>query len=185
MKLNFYANMEGKTIEKKTINFSEDETYTTYFFLKDGTDYNTIDNDLRRGNTYTFSMDLSLDTNNDKEIDTSYPNKKPISATWTSTKEEPRINMYVDSSTSNSITYKYTVIDYDNALVKEEDKYLIYYTVGESEEEYTTEISNTASMETFTISNLINNTIYNLSYKKALTKRETPNSINFKYYFDG
>ena len=66
-------------------------------------------------------------------------------------------------------------------LVKEEDKYLIYYTVGESEEEYTTEISNTASMETFTISNLINNTIYNLSYKKALTKRETPNSINFKY----
>lgn len=185
MELNFYANMEGKTIEKKTINFSEDETYTTYFFLKDGTDYNTIDNDLRRGNTYTFSMDLSLDTNNDKEIDTSYPNKKPTSATWTSTKEEPRINMYVDSSTSNSITYKYTVIDYDNALVKEEDKYLIYYTVGESEEEYTTEISNTASMETFTISNLINNTIYNLSYKKTLTKRETPNSINFKYYFDG
>ena len=185
MKLNFYANMEGKTIEKKTINFSEDETYTTYFFLKDGTDYNTIDNDLRRGNTYTFSMDLSLDTNNDKEIDTSYPNKKPTSATWTSTKEEPRINMYVDSSTSDSITYKYTVVDYDNALVKEEDKYLIYYTVGESEEEYTTEISNTASMETFTISNLINNTIYNLSYKKALTKRETPNSINFKYYFDG
>lgn len=185
VELNFYANMEGKTIEKKTINFSEDETYTTYFFLKDGTDYNTIDNDLRRGNTYTFSMDLSLDTNNDKEIDTSYPNKKPTSATWTSTKEEPRINMYVDSSTSNSITYKYTVIDYDNALVKEEDKYLIYYTVGESEEEYTTEISNTASMETFTISNLINNTIYNLSYKKALTKRETPNSINFKYYFDG
>ena len=185
VELNFYANMEGKAIEKKTINFSEDETYTTYFFLKDGTDYNTIDNDLRRGNTYTFSMDLSLDTNNDKEIDTSYPNKKPTSATWTSTKEEPRINMYVDSSTSNSITYKYTVIDYDNALVKEEDKYLIYYTVGESEEEYTTEISNTASMETFTISNLINNTIYNLSYKKALTKRETPNSINFKYYFDG
>lgn len=185
MELNFYANMEGKTIEKKTINFSEDETYTTYFFLKDGTDYNTIDNDLRRGNTYTFSMDLSLDTNNDKEIDTSYPNKKPTSATWTSTKEEPRINMYVDSSTSNSITYKYTVIDYDNALVKEEDKYLIHYTVGENEEEYTTEISNTASMETFTISNLINNTIYNLSYKKALTKRETPNSINFKYYFDG
>lgn len=185
MELNFYANMEGKTIEKKTINFSDDETYTTYFFLKDGTDYNTIDNDLRRGNTYTFSMDLSLDTNNDKEIDTSYPNKKTTSATWTSTKEEPRINMYVDSSTSNSITYKYTVIDYDNALVKEEDKYLIYYTVGESEEEYTTEISNNASMETFTISNLINNTIYNLSYKKALTKRETPNSINFKYYFDG
>lgn len=185
VELNFYANMDGKTIEKKTINFSEDETYTTYFFLKDGTDYNTTDKDLRRGNTYTFSMDLSLDTNNDKEIDTSYPNKKPTSATWTSTKEEPRINMYVDSSTSNSITYKYTVIDYDNALVKEEDKYLIYYTVGESEEEYTTEISNTASMETFTISNLINNTIYNLSYKKALTKRETPNSINFKYYFDG
>lgn len=185
MELNFYANMEEKTIEKKTINFSEDETYTTYFFLKDGTDYNTIDNDLRRGNTYTFSMDLSLDTNNDKEIDTSYPNKKPTSIAYTSAKEEPRINMYVDSSTSDSITYKYTVVDYDNALVKEEDKYLIHYTVGESEEEYTTEISNTASMETFTISNLINNTIYNLSYKKALTKRETPNSINFKYYFDG
>ena len=76
--------------------------------------------------------------------------------------------MYIDSSTSNSITYKYIVVDYDNALVKEEDKYLIHYTVGEdSTEEYTTEISNTASMETFTLSNLTNETIYNIYYNKA------------------
>lgn len=114
--LNFYANMDGKVIEKKTINFAEEENYTIYFFLKDGTDYNTVDTELRRGNNYTFSIDLSLDTNNDKEIDTNYPSKKPTSETITSIKEEPKIKMYIDSSTSNSITYKYIVVDYDNAL---------------------------------------------------------------------
>lgn len=184
--LNFYANMDGKVIEKKTINFAEEENYTIYFFLKDGTDYNTVDTELRRGNNYTFSIDLSLDTNNDKEIDTNYPSKKPTSETITSIKEEPKIKMYIDSSTSNSITYKYIVVDYDNALVKEEDKYLIHYTVGEdSTEEYTTEISNTASMETFTLSNLTNETIYNIYYNKALNKKEKPSAISFKYYFDG
>ena len=184
--LNFYANMDGKVIEKKTINFAEEEKYTIYFFLKDGTDYNTVDTELRRGNNYTFSIDLSLDTNNDKEIDTNYPNKKPTSKTITSIKEEPKIKMYIDSSTSDSITYKYIVVDYDNALVKEEEKYLIHYTVGEdSTEEYTTEISNTASMEKFTLSNLTNDSIYNIYYNKALNKKEKPSAINFKYYFDG
>lgn len=184
--LNFYANMDGKVIEKKTINFAEEENYTIYFFLKDGTDYNTVDTELRRGNNYTFSIDLSLDTNNDKEIDTNYPSKKPTSETITSIKEEPKIKMYIDSSTSNSITYKYIVVDYDNALVREEDKYLIHYTVGEdSTEEYTTEISNTANMETFTLSNLTNETIYNIYYNKALNKKEKPSAISFKYYFDG
>lgn len=183
--LNFYANMDEKVIEKETIDFSEEETYTTYFFLKDGTDYNITDTELRRGNTYTFTIDLSLDTNNDKEIDTNYPTKKPTSDIITSSKEEPKIRMYIDSSTATSITYKYVVVDYDNALVKEEDKYLIHYMVGESEEEYITEISNTASMETFTLSNLANNTTYSLYYNKALTKKEKPSAISFKYYFDG
>ena len=71
-------------------------------------------------------------------------------------------------------------------MVKEEDKYLIHYTVGEdSTEEYTTEISNTASMETFTLSNLTNETIYNIYYNKALNKKEKSSAISFKYYFDG
>lgn len=183
--LNFYVNMNGKVIETGTIDFSENEEYTKYFFLKDGTDYNTIDTDLRRGNTYTFSIDMGIDTDNNKEVDTHYPSKKPTSDPFTSNKEEPKINMYVDTSTKDSITYKYTVVDYDNALVREDDKYLIHYTVGDSTEEYTTEISNTAEMETFTLSNLTNSTIYNLYYNKALTKKEKPSAINFKYYFDG
>lgn len=183
--LNFYANMDGKTIEKKVINFVEEENYATYFILNSGTDYNTIDDALRRGNTYTFAFDIGLDTNNDKETDTTYPNKKSTSASYTSNKQEPRINMYVDNSTKDTITYKYTVVDYDNALVKEEDKYLIHYTVGESKEEYTTEITNTASMETFTLENLTNSTIYNLYYNKALTKKDKPSAISSKYYFDG
>lgn len=183
--LNFYANTNGKVIEKKSINFVENEDYTVYFFLKDGTNYDVTDNDLRRGNAYTFSIDLSIDTNNDKEVDVNYPTKRPTSEVIISTKEEPKIKMYIDNSTSNSITYKYTVVDYDNALVKEDGKYLIHYTVGDSTEEYTTEISNTASMETFTLSNLANDTIYTLYYNKALTKKEKPSAINFKYYFDG
>ncbi len=183
--LNFYANMNGNVIEKKTIDFSQEENYSVYFFLKDGTDYNTIDNELRRGNTYTFSINLGIDTNNDKSVDTEYPNKKPTSQTITSVKEEPKIKMYIDSSTKNSVTYKYIIVDYDNALVKEENKYLIHYTVGDTSEEYQTEISNTASMENFTLSNLTNNTTYSLYYKKALTKTENPSSIKYKYYFDG
>lgn len=183
--LNFYANMDGKTIEKKIINFAENEEYTTYFILKDGTDYSTTDTELRRGNTYTFTFDMNIDTDNNEEGDTLYPDKKSTSASYTSNKQEPRINMYVDNSTKDTITYKYSVVDYDNALVKEEDKYLIHYTIGESEEEYTTEIINTASMEEFTLENLTNSTIYNLYYNKALTKKDKPSAITSNYYFDG
>lgn len=199
--VNFYANTNGKTIKTSTIESPGTKNCelngkdnrlecTTYFFLKDGTDYNTKDNinkELRRGNTYTFLVDLNVKyTYQDEELETIYPNKKATSEAITSVKEEPKIKMYIDSSTSNSITYKYIVVDYDNALVKEEDKYLIHYTVGEdSTEEYTTEISNTANMETFTLSNLTSDTNYSLYWNKALTKNDKPSKVTFNYYFDG
>lgn len=198
--VNFYANTNGKNIKTSTIKSPGTKNCklngkdnrlecTTYFFLKDGTDYKTVDNvdkELRRGNTYTFLVDLNVKyTYQDKELETIYPNKKATSEAITSVKEEPKIKMYIDSSTSNSITYKYIVVDYDNALVKEEDKYLIHYTVGESTEEYTTEISNAANMETFTLSNLTSDTNYSLYWNKALTKNDKPSKVTFNYYFDG
>lgn len=186
--LNFYAIMNGKEIENKIVDFasfSSSENYIAYFFLDIGTDYNTIDDVLRRGNTYTFAFDMNIDTDNDNKVDSIYPNTRSTSGTYTSNKQEPIITMYIDSTTETTLTYKYNITDIDNALVKENNKYYIHYTIGDSEE-YTAEISNTATSEsTFTIENLTNDVVYTMSYYKALNKNGKPNIMSTKYYFDG
>lgn len=188
-KLNFYAtDQNGKLIETNKIDFTKEEKYTAYFILDYGTDYDTIDDKLRRGNTYTFSYDISIDSNNDGEDDSTFPSSKPTSDKFTSVKKDPIFKMYVDSSTKDTITYKYTIKDIDNALFKEEGKYYIYSTQNTTEEssiEKQIEITKEGN-QTFTISNLTNASIYNISYMRANTKtnKETKVSIG-DYYFDG
>lgn len=188
-KLNFYAiNQNNKEIEKQTIDFTQEENYTAYFFLDYGTDYNTVDDKLARGNSYNFSYDLSIDSNNDGKDDSTFPSNRPTSDKFISVKKDPIFKMYVDTSSKNNITYKYTIKDIDNALYKdkEEDIYKFYYQIEDSEEEHTVEIEKANDMKTFTISNLNNGNIYSLSYMRASTKTTKPSKINLgKYYFDG
>lgn len=187
--LNFYVQDKyGTTITDKKINMTEEDKYTTCFFLDYGTDYSVSDKDMRRGNSYTFSYDISIDTNNDGENDAVFPSNRPVSDAMTSLKSDPTFKMYVDSSTNNSITYKYIITDYDNALYKDKDldKYLIYYKINNGENDFTSEIEKSTDMKTFTLSNLSKSAIYSLSYYRASTKDTSPSRINMgSYYFDG
>lgn len=92
-KLNFYAkDQRNRLIETKTIDFTTTENYTAYFFLDYGTDYKVEDEKLARGNTYSFSYDISIDSNNDGADDSVFPSNKPISKTFTSIKKIQSLN---------------------------------------------------------------------------------------------
>lgn len=186
-KINFYVtDVNGNLIEENTIAFADNEEYTTYFFLDSGTDYNTNDRDLRRGNTYIFSYDLTIDEDGNSETDDLvFPSNRPTSEEVTPIKQEPIFKLYIDNSTESSVTYKYRIYDYDNALYKEDGKYYIYYSINGGEE-YSTEIVIDGSDDTFTLFNLINSSIYNIGYYRAVTKNLEPSMINVgNYFFDG
>jgi len=197
--INFYVNSNGINLslpDDGIINLDEsigntDEggnyTYTKYFYLDYGTEYDVIDADLRRGNTHTFSYDISIDTNNDGNVDTNFPSSRP-NKKMTSEKDEPIFKMYIDNSTDNSITYKYIILDEDNALYKdyEDDKYYLYYTIDGSEEEYRSEIVKSDEYNEVTLSGLSNSSIYNISYNRASIKSSDANKILLgNYLFDG
>lgn len=95
-----------------------------------GTDSSVEDNDLRRGNTYKFAFIINLDTDNDGKADSTFPSSMPTSGLFNAIKKDPVFKLYIDNSTSNSITYKYLITDIDNAFRKKRrnlDKYLLYY----------------------------------------------------------
>ena len=186
--INFYVNnSNGTLIEEKSIDFTSNEEYTMYFFLGDGTDYDTTDNDLRRGNTYTFSFDINIDDDSDPTTsELTFPSSRPISDKMTSVKQEPSFKLYIDNSSDNSITYKYKVYDYDNALYMEEEKYYLYYSYGDLEEPLKVEYVKDDSLDTFTMTGMNNASIYDISYYRAVSKDELPSKIKIgNYYFDG
>ncbi len=191
MSINFHIYKNGKEVniapEDRTIDLTNEDSKTKYFFLDYGTDYYTDDNNLRRGNGYTFDYDISIDTNNDGLADTEFPSNRPTSEEMVSKKQDPVFRMYIDNSTDNSITYKYKITDYDNALYKErnDDSYYLYYTVGE--DEYKVPITKESDYTDVTISNLIKASVYNIDYYRANVKKEEDiNKINMgKYLFDG
>ena len=187
-KINFYVNnSSGTLIEEQVIDFAKDGNKTAYFFLGEGTDYNTIDKDLRRGNTYNFSYHISIDDDSNPETEElSFPSNKPVSEDVTPVKQIPSFKLYIDNSSESSITYKYRVFDYDNVLYKEEDKYYIYYSYDEALEDSKVEITKEDSQDTFTLSSLGNGSIYSIGYYGAINKALEPNKTDIgNYYFDG
>ena len=186
--INFYVtNSDGLSVEKKEITNVDSNENTVYFFLKEGTDYSISDIDLRRGNSYKFSYDISIDDDSDPDTkDLSFPTSRPTSELYTSLKQKPSFRFYINNSTDTSITYKYQVSDYDNALYMEEDKYYIYYSIDGIDEEYKTEIVKDGSKDLFTLSNLSNENVYSIGFYNANVKDKEPYVVNIgKYFFDG
>lgn len=187
-KINFYINdNSGNLIEEKNIDFVNNEEYTAYFFLKQGTDYHVSDTDFRRGNEYTFSYNLSIDDDGDpSNEELVFPSSKPTSDVLKPIKQAPSFKLYIDNSTKDSVTYRYQVYDYDNALYQEEGKYYIYYSINGNEEIYTTEYVKDGSNKFFTLSNLSNGVIYNIEYYSAVVKKIAASKVKIgNYYFDG
>ena len=134
-----------------------------------------------------FSYDLQLDTNNDGTVDNTFPSNKPMSDKFTSIKKDPEFKLFIDSSTKDTITYKYKITDYDNALLKSGGGYSLFYTIGEDKTEYEVNIDKLDDYASFALSNLKNEDIYSIMYLKAVVKdSEGANKVNLgKYYFDG
>ena len=186
--INFYATNSSKVlIEEKNIDFTKEENYTVYFFLGEGTEYTIVDKDLRRGNKYNFSYDISIDDDSNPDTEAlSFPSDKPISEDVLPLKQLPTFKLYVDNSSNDTITYKYKVYDYDNVLYNEEEKYYLYYFYEGLEEAAKVEIVKDNSLDIFTLNGLSNGSIYNIDYYGAANKNIKPSKIQIgRYYFDG
>ena len=103
------------------------------FEVKDGTSNNVDDtNGLYRGNGYYFTYELKVDLDLSGSVDktiTEYDGKIIQSITdYLPKKQIPKFEMYPSTSTPNSITYKYTCNDIDQALMRDaSDKAYITY----------------------------------------------------------
>ena len=185
--IKFYAyDKSGKIIDTKDVSYVGTDINETYFFLDYGTDISIDDTDMRRGNSYKFGFEINLDTDNDGKADSVYPSNRPISNLFNAVKRDPVFKMYVDNSTSDSITYKYSVTDIDNALVKDNDsdKYLLYYSINDNV--FSSVIEKTDEFKDVTFGNLSASDIYTISYSRAnLKDSEVSNVTLNKFYFDG
>ena len=101
------------------------------FYLEDGTSYDTVDKDFRRGNAYYFSYTATLDLNGDGEAETVYPPLENVvlkSSTVTPEKQEAKFQLYPTKSTANTFEWKYTLKDVDHTLYEQK----LYYKIGTS-----------------------------------------------------
>lgn len=182
----------------KVIDLTTTSDLNTMVFLERGTAYSTKDDGkLTRGHNYIFKAKFNIDTNNDGETDSYYPTKDVKTDTMKAEKNAPTYRIIPFSSNENSITFNYSISDYDNALY--ENKF--YYTVNDdyknikddSGEEVTdpTDEGDTPTEEepkelevheinfpdnklsgTITLEGLSTDSVYSLWFKQALIKRE-------------
>lgn len=203
-----------EAVETKVIDLTTTDSLETYMFLKDGTKFNVTDSELTRGHNYVFKAKFSIDTDNDDIIDTKYPNADVSTDRKSALKQAPSYNFYILNTTENTVTYRYTFTDIDNALYDN----IFYYTIDdtiknkkdessdkeESEEsendneEVTDEVTDDETKENtiyevpfgdgeFTLEGLSTDSVYDISFKTALIKKnnEIKSTKVGNYIFDG
>lgn len=168
---------------------------STNIYMEKGTDLNTIDDVMRRGNRYFVSCEIKLENNsiypyNEKNTDKPYAGLYGIFLDLEdkTSKELPSYTLYADHSDENSITYKYTLTDNDKTLVKDESKYKVYYKINELEEKslVLNEKENNKFEGTLTIPTLNNDDSYELYLKENTSKISENSNVSLgKYIFDG
>ena len=213
-KVDFYIKEDNKLkkIDKNTgIKFSNlpnadsdgNVTLTSEIYMDKGTDSNTVDDLMRRGNTYFISCEVDINGSN-----TSYPynssgGNKPYSGMYgifteinpvDSSKQNPIIQMYADSSDKNSITYNYNIKDIDNAIFDNSINYVI--NGGESKSLKLTDNPNYMQNKdyykfkgSYKVSGLSNNDNYNIYLNEELVKYtesslDTLLETSFDGYYD-
>ena len=173
--------------------------YQKEIFIDYGSDYGVNDDIMRRGNNYYIGYTLNIDSDGNGLV---YPdnNNSNVNADFgkftdeaiITEKETPTVTMYIAKSTNNSITYRYTVKDPDNALYREntDASYGYYYTINNGDEHklsltFDSSVSAYHSFSgEFTINGLSNNDLYSLYYKKNVSKTGNYDA-DIKNYFDG
>ncbi len=164
----------GKEYKEYELNSYEFEIYLDY-----GTPYDVVDDVLRRGNKFVVQFEL-MGTDSSKESFTDLDKTESMFVA----KEMPDVKMYVASSDSNSITYKYKVVDVDGALYKETntDTYGFYVVKGGTEKKIEMKkISSEDNKNTFEdmtdgikITGLGRGEVYSLYYKLNTAKTGDP-----------
>ena len=169
-------------IENDSASTSTD--YVKQIFMDYGSDYYVNDTVMSRGNSYYIGYqlivnsslgDLLYPSNTNNHVPNDFGKYSNIISTE---KETPAVTMYVAKSTANSITYKYTIRDPDNALYKDSnsDTYKYYYVIndGEARELDLTRNTNITDYNAFTgelkITGLESKDTYYLYYKKNSVK---------------
>lgn len=179
-------------VYSKAIDLTVTSDLEAYVFLERGTLFSKNDTTLTRGHNYIFKTKFSIDTNNDGEVDSYYPRSDVRTGTMSAPKNAPTYSIYPFTSTDNSITFKYDIKDYDNALY--ENKF--YYTINDNyknitdkeenvgeeeikeektEEEVITEVIEFPSNSLngyVTLEGLSNDSVYSLWFKQALIKKQ-------------
>lgn len=171
-------------IDKKIVNLHDTDNTEVVFNIENGTKYDVIDTKLTRGHNYIFKAKFNVSyekiSNDGKavNIDAIYPTKDIKTSIKETPKQSPTYSIYISKTTEHEVSYKYSFTDIDNALY--DNKF--YYVVDEGEEKIVD-----FSSDEFVIDNLENDSVYEISFKKALIKES--NSIlkvNVgKYIFDG
>jgi len=199
-KVNFYVcDEKGKDVFTDVFDLTalEDDSllaYTKTIFLDYGLEHGEVDDKLRRGNSYKFYFDISLDTDNNLEDDAIFPANRIAyedGKLLDAKKQDPTFRMYIDNSDEDSVRYKYVIADYDHAMYKEEESenYKLYYTVGEDETVYEVDVEKATEMKEFTIDNLVKGSNYNITYYRANLNSETPSKYpvdpSKSYVFEG
>ena len=154
-------------------------------YMDYGSSYNTSDNVMSRGGEYVVSYVLGLTKDG---IDSVYPTAKDyevagVFATVLAEKESPNIKMYPIVSDSESITYKYSIVDIDNSLYDNR----LYSNVNGVIQEYVLEDSLEGK---FKVNNLTNDSVINIYYNKNAYKtydddKDFVLDNFFEYKYDG
>lgn len=114
------TNNTSETVEYK-VNDDGSIDYAT-IWIEDGTPYNEVDSDFRRGNEYYFTYEAELDMDFDGTVDKIYPTKESgivlSSLIQIPYKQSPIIKMYPKISDEATFTWKYKITDVDNAMTQ-------------------------------------------------------------------
>jgi len=171
-------------IVKRTINLKETDVTETIFYLDNGTSYDVEDKNLARGHNYVFKAKFNvsygiIDENNTSvEVNALYPSTSVATEKKGAPKQGATYSIYIEKTNENEVYYKYSFSDIDKTLY--DNKF--YYSVDDGVMQ-----TYDFSEEDFVISNLTNDSVYDLKFKRALIKTEKNiETITVgKYIFDG
>lgn len=164
----------------ESISSLEIGNYINEIYMDYGSEYGIVDEVMRRGNSYYIGYEIEVETGSGNVL---YPSNKSddspsdygVYEKWSdSIKETPNVKMYIAKSSKDTITYRYEIIDPDKAIYREsiDDDYGFYYRINNGEERKLKieSVDDLTYKGDIVLTNLSNNNVYALYYKKNLKK---------------